>query len=152
MGAFSKLELQLIGCLVAIVAIFAIGVYLEHRGASSCVAADRTEVAAQTAHNATVAAVQDVVIAQEKQTYVEAVDRPLVRPITLQLCDATSPVVPSPKAPGRLPDAAPASPAVHREPAVPSATLGPGLQLTGKQADATITALQSYIRDVCLKR
>lgn len=152
MGAFSTLEIKLIAALVAVFAIFGIGVYLEHRGASACVAADKVQVADQTAHKASVEAVDAVIVTQEKQTYDETVDRPLVRPITVQLCDAAPAIVPAAPTPGRQPDAAPTSTEVHREPVVPSATLGPGLQRTGQQADAEIIALQSYIRDVCLKR
>jgi hypothetical protein len=152
MGAFSVLEIRLIGAVVALVGIFGLALYLEHRGAEKCVAANVAAVQVQDAHNASVAAVQDVVIAQEKKDYVEAVDRPLVRPITLQLCDAAPAVVPAPQAPRPKPDAAAPSPAVDRKPVVPSTTLGPGLQRTGQQADAQIAALQAYVRDVCLKR
>lgn len=148
----SQLEIRLIGALVAVILLFGIGVYLEHRGAASCIAADKVQVAVQAAHKASVEAVDAVIVTQEKQTYDQAVDRPLVRPISLSLCNATPAVVPAAAAPGRQPDAAPASAAIDREPVVSSATLGPGLQRTGQQADAQIAGLQDYINRVCLKR
>lgn len=46
---FSQLEIRLIGCLVAVIAIFGIGVYLEHRGAAKCVADDAQVAAIQKA-------------------------------------------------------------------------------------------------------
>jgi hypothetical protein len=152
MGAFSALEIRLIGALVTLVAIIGILAYFEHRGAEKCVAENNVQVAQQTAHKATVEAVDAVLVAQQKKVYDEAVDRPLVRPIALSLCSTATPVVPAAPAARPKPDAAPTSPAVHREPVVPGATIGPGLQRTGQQADAQIVALQSYIRDVCLKR
>jgi hypothetical protein len=152
MEAFSTLEIRLIGALVALVGVIGLLAYFEHRGAEKCIAANNVKVAQQTAHKATVEAVDVVLVQQEKKTYDETVDRPLVRPISLSLCDTTPAVVPTAATARPEPHAAPASPAVHREAAVPGATLGPGLQMTGKQADAQIVALQAYIRDVCLKR
>lgn len=149
---FSQLEIRLIGSLVAVILLFGLGVYLEHRGASACISADKVQVAAQAAHKASVEAVDAVIVTQEKQIYDQAVDRPLVRPISISLCGPTPATLPAAPAPGRKPDAATTSAEVHREPVVPSATLGPGLQRTGQQADAQIAGLQDYINRVCLKR
>lgn len=46
---FTQLELRLIGCLVAVIAIFGIGVYLEHRGAQKCEMDDAQVAAVQKA-------------------------------------------------------------------------------------------------------
>ncbi|MDB6107824.1 MAG: hypothetical protein JWO52_7823 [Gammaproteobacteria bacterium] len=149
---FTQFEMRLIGCLGAVVAIFALVMYLEHRGAAKCVAADKAEVAVQTVHKATVEATEAAVVVEEKQTYDQAVDRPLVRPINVSLCGAAPAVVrPAPTA-GPRADAAPAGPAGHRDPAVPGPDIGPGLQRTGQQADAQIIGLQDYIKRVCLSR
>lgn len=149
---FTTLEIRLIGCLAAVMVIFGLGIYLEHRGASKCVAADKVAVAVETQHKAAVEAVDAVAVTQEKQTYDQAVDRPLVRPINVSLCGAETPVVPTAPTSRSRPDAAPASAAVHRDSVVPGPNIGPGLQRTGQQADAQIIALQAYIQNVCLKR
>lgn len=148
---FTLLEKRLVGCLVAIMAIFAAVMYLEHRGAAQCVAADKAAVAVQTVHKATAEAADAVIVTQEKQTYVQAVDRPLVRPINVSLC-ITPPIVRAAPASGRSPDAAPASAEVHRDPVVQGENIGPGLQRTGQQADAQIAGLQDYITRVCRQR
>lgn len=44
MGAFSTLEIKLIGALVALVGLFGLAMYLEHRGAEKCVM-DNAQVA-----------------------------------------------------------------------------------------------------------
>src|SRR3954465_11640069 len=131
MGAFSGLEIKLMGAIVAIVLIVGVASYLEHRGAEKCVADNETHVAQQTAHKATVEAVDAVLVTQQKKAYDEAVDRPLVRPIAISLCSTAPSVVPATTAARPKSDAAPASATVHRESVVPSATLGPGLQRTG---------------------
>lgn len=46
---FTTLEIRLIGCLVAVMAIFGLGAYFEHRGASKCEANDAQVAAIQMA-------------------------------------------------------------------------------------------------------
>lgn len=92
---FTQLEIRLIGCLIAVILIFGIGVYLEHRGAEKC-QMDDAKVAAIQAAAAKVQEAKDAARVKdaedqyhdelEKNLQPVAVPEPIVR-----LCVSPSP-------------------------------------------------------------
>jgi hypothetical protein len=122
-------------------------VYLEHRGAAACVAADAAAVAKQEAHNAAQAASDTKVINQEASTYHEAVSAapdPTPALVCVRKYSAPRPV--SETATARPRNDGPTDlPTADR----PGFDPGPKLAPIGQEADARVAYLQSYIRDVC---
>lgn len=123
--------------------------YLEHRGAAQCRAADAAAITKQEAHNEAQATLDTQIINQEAQAHAQALSAdPLPTP-------ALNCVRIAPRA---LPQAPTAQPVRHDpadggkadRPAVGDDP-GPDLGRIGKAADAQIVELQSYIHDVCLR-
>jgi hypothetical protein len=121
--------------------------YLEHRGAAQCRAADAAAVATQEAHNAAQAATDAKTLNHEASTYHEAVSAaPAPTPALVCVRKYT--------APRPLSETATAKPRNDGPTDLPKADSGgfdPGPKLTpiGREADARVTYLQSYITDVC---
>lgn len=124
--------------------------YLEHRGAASCVAADNAAVAKQEAHNEAQEATDAKAINQEAQTYHEAL-RATPDPTPALVC------VRKYAAPRAVSETATARPGYDGPTDLPTPDrqgFDPGPRLTpiGLEADARVTYLQDYISRVCLTR
>lgn len=126
--------------------------YLEHRGAAECVAADRAAVAKQEGRNEARAASDTQEINQEAKAYHDAITavpdptpalvcvRKYAAPRTLSAAEAAQPVR----------NGAPDHPKTDQPPAGDDP--GPDLAKIGQGADAQIVELQDYVRDVCRPR
>jgi len=127
---------------------------LEHRGAQKCLAADAKLDQQAQVHNAAVDAVNTEIIQQEARDYAEALSRPVLRPISVSLCDrsAASRPMRRAEAAGRAVDEGAGLPRPDNPAPVSDRTVGPELQAIGRDADAQIAGLQDYIRRVCPAR
>jgi hypothetical protein len=146
----TKLEIALAGIVVALLLFVGWSFWERHEGAVSCEDKDKSAVASQEAHNATVLVNQNQAIASEKQAYEDALLQPIAAPV-VRLCSAPSPV----------PQAPPAARGTHGNASVPipspeAVVSGPdvGLPLVriGHDADNQIAGLQDYIKRVCLSQ
>lgn len=124
--------------------------YLEHRGAAQCRAADAIAVASQEARNAAKAASDTQVINQEAQTFHDTLSAPA--PIDsphVSVCyykaaavPQASPARPIPQPPDALRSADPVPP-------IPGPDIGPSLVRVGRIADALAAQRLDYISRVC---
>ena len=124
--------------------------YLEHRGAEQCRAADSAAVTKQEAHNAAQAADDVKTINIEAKTYAQTLAAP--DPIDsphVSLCHySTSRAVPQAAAARPVPDAA--APSRAQDPVNTGTDVGPPLVKVGVDVDAQVRGLQDYIAKVCL--
>lgn len=139
----------LLELIVIVLAIFVFALWERHQGAQKCVRADEKVVAKQERANAQSYAQGVTTVFQEASDYDRAIHAPVERPFTVRLC----------KSPDIHPAAQDSTPGA-RDPETPSVPdpiaiatvqpdIGPELLAIGRDADAQVTALQSYIRDVC---
>ena len=84
------------------------------------------------------------VIAQEALDYVQTTARPLIDAPHVFVC-------PTPREVHAAAAARPVLDAVAAVPAEAPRDIGAPVETVGRDADAQVTALQSYIRDVCLR-
>lgn len=143
----TNIERIAIEVIAGIVLIWGTVLYLEHRGAQECVAADAAAVQKQETHEAVKGALDAKTINDEAQTFKNTLAAP--DPIDaphVSLCHYTPSTVPNPPAPRPLPHEA----APSREPDPPHPDVGPPLVKVGVDSDAQVRALQDYITKVCL--
>jgi hypothetical protein len=133
----------------AILAMLVIGIpwYFEHRGAKECKAADVAAVATQEAHNADVVKTDTATNTQIEDTLHAAQIAPIAAPV-VRLCYYKASPLPNPTPTTSGPDV---SPTVREEP-VAGPDIGRPILTQGRNADAQIAGLQSYITKVCLVR
>lgn len=122
--------------------------YLEHRGAAACRQADTIAAAKQEAHNAAQAADDTKSINLETKAYHDALAAaPDPTPALVCVRKYAAPAaVPQAAATRSVPDGPADLPKTDRGGFDP----GPRLTPIGQEADARVTELQAYIRDVCL--
>lgn len=127
---------------------------LEHRGAQKCLAANEVLDQKAEIHNAAVDATNTEIIDHEAREYAEALSRPVLRPITVSLCDRTAASRPvrRPEATARQVDEGAGLPRPDNPAPMSDRAVGPELQAVGRDADAQIAGLQDYIRRVCPSR
>ncbi len=151
MFGLSQVEERAIWIAIVLLVFISGALYLEHRGAEQCIAADQVAAAKQETHNAVLEAQGTTTIFQEAHDYHDAIAAPIARPVHLRLCSPGSEVrISSP--PGQISDGASAVPGPSDGPPVPSESIGPQLQAVGRDADAQVHELQHYILNVCSKR
>lgn len=125
--------------------------YLEHRGAAACVAADRAAVAKQEGRNEAKAASDTQEINQEAKAYHDAITAvPDPTPALVCVRRITVAAMPPARAAQPVRDGAPDHPKTDQPPAGDDP--GPDLAKIGQAADAQIVELQDYVRDVCRPR
>lgn len=146
----SKLESILIGVIVLILAIVGFAFYFEHRGATECKQANVVAADRQETHEAVKAATDAKTINTEAQTYANTVAvAPDPTPALICVRRYTAPqALSATPAAQPLSHGAPDHPAADRPPVTDDP--GPDLGKIGQAADAQITELQDYIRNVCL--
>ena len=132
-----------------ILAMLVIGVpwYFEHRGAKECKAEDKTAVTKQEAHNVDVAKTDTATNVKIEDTLHEAQIAPIATPV-VRLCYYKANPVPNPTPTAGGSNVAPS---VREEP-VAGPDIGRPILIQGRNADAEITGLQTYIKNVCLVR
>lgn len=147
MGAFSALEIRLIGALVAVFVFFGIGVYLEHRGVQKCEISQAQIVAIQTAAAREQEAKDARTVQDAEDQYREelAKNAGVLAPVPdVRLCLDTGPS-PVPQAQSH-PSGSPGAPTAARPlPAVARPNVGPKLYADADLADklsAELRALQ----------
>lgn len=134
----------------AIAALFLVWgtvLYLEHRGAQQCRAADATAVAAQEARNAVQAADDTKTINLEAKTYAQAVAAP-DDPSPALVCVRKYPA-PRPVSAATTPGPSHDGSADLSKAASGSFDPSPGVKTIGKEVDARVVYLEGYITDVC---
>lgn len=137
----------------AIVALFLVWgtvVYLEHRGAAECRAADAAAVTKQEARNAAQAADDAKTINIEAKTYHDTLSAPA--PIDsphISVCYYKAAAVPQAIPARSNPHAADPLRSPDPLPAVPGPDIGPELVRLGRIADALSTQRRDYIIRVC---
>jgi hypothetical protein len=143
-------------CIVVAVGAVVLFALLErHWGAQSCVNADTKAGLQQEEKQVETHAAQTVEVAQEASDYDKALSDPVAIRIPVLVC--APPVAPhsnrvqETSSAASQSDAAAEHPAADPGAAVPGVAIGPGLLEVGKDADAQITALQTYITRVCQK-
>jgi hypothetical protein len=147
MTGIERMAIEVLGALFL---VWGTVLYLEHRGAAACVAADASAITKQEAHNAAQAASDTKEINQEASTYHEALAAP-ADPTPALVC------VRKYAAPRPVSETATAGPRADGPAQLPKANSGsfdPGPKLTpiGQEADARVAALQDYITRVCLAK
>lgn len=144
---FTQLEIRLIGCLVAVIAIFGIGVYLEHRGAQKCEmnAAQVAAIQAAAAREQEAKDARTVQDAEDQYREELAKNASVAAPVpVVRLCDDPRPS-PLPKTQGHPSGPPSAAPAPRPLPPVPRPNVGPALYAEADRADqlaAQLRALQ----------
>lgn len=142
---------RLIWAAVVVVALFLGIAYERHQGAQHCVEADTKAAAAQAVSVAHSSGQAEEKVKEESTTYAHATEHPASGPVYRVQPAAvpahTCPVLPASAPAGRADAAAPV-PEPHPEPS-PATWDSSGVVTDGRDADAQIAALQSYIRDVC---
>lgn len=138
--------------IAALFLIWGTVLYLEHRGAAQCVAADSAAITKQEARNEAQAASDTKEINQEAKAYHDATAAP--DPIDsphVSLCYY--------RTAGAVPQAATARPLANApapsrspDPVSPPSDVGPPLVKVGVDSDALARGLQDYITRVCLGR
>ena len=144
------IERTMIEVICAVILLCGIGLALEHRGAQTCLNADKAAVTKQEARNEVKGELDAQTINEEAKAFKNVVAAP--DPVDVphvQLCHYQASAVSSPKAPGPLPDA---SPPIRGQDTPPPRDVGPPLVKVGQEADAQIRALQDYVSRVCLVR
>lgn len=144
------LERIAVEAVAALFLIWGTVLYLEHRGAAQCVAADRDAVAKQEGHNEAKAASDTKEINQEAKAYaqVRAAPDPINVP-HVSLCKYTpAGAVPQAATARPIPNAA--APSGKPDPLSPPSDVGPPLVKVGVDSDAQVLGLQDYISRVCL--
>jgi hypothetical protein len=125
--------------------------YQRHAGAQACLQKDAIEVAKQETHNAIVdaVAVQSIVI--EKQTYADDKTRPVIAPSVV--CVRNAPATVSAAAtPGPVRNGGSGLPEGNRGSVQPTTDISQPAVEVGRDANAQVKFLKSYIHDVCLVR
>ena len=145
----TKLETTLICVIAFILLAGGFAFYFEHRGAAACVAADTAAVTKQEAANEVQEAKATIEITQEDKTYHAALAAPTMPAPAIECVRAPShrPVLqtaPTPSRPDAPTDLSKAD----------SGGFDPTPKLTpiGRDADARVIALQSYITQECRVR
>jgi len=144
-----KVPPWVIEAVLAILLIIGFALYERHQGARSCEVNDKAAVAKDEQKAASDYAKGVTTVFQEAATYDAAIRAPVDRPIHVGLCQpsrrgpAAQDPAPSPGADAAAPVRAASAPdPVQRD-------VGPELLTVGRDANAQVIALQSYIRDVC---
>lgn len=148
MTAIERTLIEIVGGLLL---IWGTVLYLEHRGAAACKAADKTAVVAQEAHNEAKAVTDAQTINQEVLTHAQALSLPAIAVPALR-CVRVDPATPT------LPKTAAAEPRSDGASNVPAPTgpsaqsfdPGPVVGKIGQACDAQVVELQDWIRRVAL--
>jgi hypothetical protein len=149
MTALYRILIEVVGGLLL---VWGTVMYLEHRGAAACKAADATAVTAQEARNAVKSATDTKTINQEASTYAQtlAAPDPIDSPHVSVCYYSTPRAVPQAATARPLPDAANALRSPDPVPAVPGPDIGPSLVRLGRIADALAAQRADYVTKVCL--
>lgn len=157
MFGLTQLEARLIGVAVLLTVLLlglvGFGWHERHVGAGKCVSADTKAEQKQDIHDAETLQKDADAVKNEGITYETIISAPAPVGPPVRLCHDTPHPAPVPAAAtaGSGSDAPPAVPAASGgDPEAPD--IGPDLRANVRQADAQISALQSYVRDVCLAR
>jgi hypothetical protein len=134
----------------AVLLIVGTVLYLEHRGAAKCVAADAAAVQQQQTHKAVKSATDAQTINQEAKTYAQALLDPIAAPV-VRVRYLPARTVPSPRPAGPLPASA-CLPGPSPPDPVPGPDIGRPLVQLGHDADSQVSALWDYIDRVCRVR
>lgn len=154
MFGLSALEAKLIGIAgiltIALVTLLGFGWHERGVGAQKCETADVKATQAQDQKDAQTLQKQQGAVQTEGITYEQIVAAPPPVGPPVRLCHDTLHPAPVPAAAstGRTANGAPAVPAEAGGDS--QRDLGPDLRANARKADAQITGLQAYIRDVCL--
>jgi hypothetical protein len=133
---------------LAILLVFGFALYERHQGAQRCVVADKAAVAKDEQKAASDYAKGVTTVFQEASTYDAAIHVPVDHPLHVSLCSPRSGPAAQDPAPAQERDAAAPVRAESAQQPV-QRDIGPELLTIGRDADAQVIALQSYIRDVC---
>jgi len=150
-----EIELGAIALFVSLVT-FDIVSHLERVGAEKCESANTDARVAELVRDATARTRDAELINREASTYAQTLAAPLGAPVfaapglcTIAATSSRPRRVPTTAAPGRLGDGAAALPGVDRGGDLGAVLVPETLRNTGREADAQVVELQSYIRDVC---
>jgi hypothetical protein len=150
MFGLSQLQERLIFAGIFVLLLVGFALYERHQGALRCLRDDEKAVAVQVAKNHETYVAGVTTVFQEASTYDAAIHAPIERPVSARLCKPShSGPVPASTASGPTGNAGPDVRAADSGDSVPGADVGPELLAVGRDANAHVTALESYIRDVC---
>lgn len=144
MTSLERLALEIVAGVVLVIATV---LYLEHRGAAACKAADVEAVTKQETINEAKESKAIIEITDEDKTYHEAVTAPVDAPVVRVCRNQASPVLPtttSPSGPN-------VQPPIRTE-LIEGPDIGKPILTEGRNADAQVKALQEYVTKVCLAR
>ena len=150
MLGLSKLEVTLALCLLVAGSYIAVDLLARHHATQACEAKDTAAAVRQESKVSAEVAAAIPEVKREAEQLHETTSAPVTDAPHVRVCAPAKPphpgeVLPAP-APGPEPDAA-ANLRIEDSPDV-----GTPLVQTGRDADAQVIALQSYIANVCLKR
>lgn len=152
----TKLEKILIAIVLAMIVVIVFALLERHWGAQSCVNADTKAGLQQQVKQAETHATQTIEVAQEATDYDKALADPVAIRIPLLVCAppiaSHSREVREAGRPAGQGDATAPHAATDSGATVQGVPIGPGLLAVGKDSDAQIATLQTYIKRVCLKQ
>lgn len=147
----SQLEERLLWVALVLFVIIGFGWHERGIGTAKCVAADTKAEAKQDEKDAQTLQKQQDAVTTEGTTYDAIIAAPPPVGPPVRLCHDAPHPAPVPAAPAARPgpDGGAAVPAASGgDPQAPD--IGPDLRANTRQADAQVSALQAYVRDVCI--